>query len=133
MVETPPVTFRNPAINIYSQDVMRLVRFYVGLGFRETFRTPNEGTPIHVEGTLDGFTIGIASVDAASADHGLRPDLGGRPVEIVLWTDVTDRAYAHLIAAGSPSLSPPHDFLANLRVAWVEDPDGNPIQLVQRR
>jgi catechol 2,3-dioxygenase-like lactoylglutathione lyase family enzyme len=133
LVETPPVTFRNPAINIYSHDVMRLVRFYVGLGFRETFRTPNKGAPVHVEVTLDGFTIGIAAVDAASADHGLRPDLGGRPVEIVLWTDATDRAYARLIAAGAPSLSPPHDFLANLRVAWVADPDGNPIQLVQRR
>jgi hypothetical protein len=82
---------------------------------------------------LDGFTIGIASVDAASADHGLSPDLGGRPVEIVLWTDATDRDYARLTAAGTPSLSPPHDFLADLRAAWVADPDGNPIQLVQHR
>jgi hypothetical protein len=37
---------------------MRLVGFYEGLGFRETFRTPEEGTPIHVGVTLDGFTIG---------------------------------------------------------------------------
>jgi catechol 2,3-dioxygenase-like lactoylglutathione lyase family enzyme len=112
---------------------MRLVEFYTGLGFRETFRTPNEGTPVHVEVTLDGFPIGIASVDTAIADHGLRPDLGGRPIEIVLWTDDADRDYARLTAAGAPSLSPPHDFLAHLRVAWVADPDGNPIQLVQRR
>jgi hypothetical protein len=34
---------------------------------------------------------GFADVEAASADHGLSPDLGGRPVEIVLWTDDTDR------------------------------------------
>lgn len=133
MVETAPATFRNPAINIYSHDVMRLVRFYASLGFQETFRTPHEGTPVHVEVTLDGFTIGIASVSAASADHGLSPDLGGRPVEIVLWTDDTDRAYAGLTATGAPSLSPPHDFLAHLRAAWVADPDGTPIQLVQHR
>jgi predicted enzyme related to lactoylglutathione lyase len=120
-------------INIYSHDVMRLVRFYASLGFQETFRTPDEGTPVHVEMALDGFTIGIASVDAASADHGLSPNLDGRPVEIVLWTDDIDRAYGRLIAAGAPSLSPPHDFLAHLRAAWVADPDGNPIQLVQRR
>ncbi len=125
--------FRNPAINIYSHDVMRLVRFYASLGFQETFRTPDEGTPVHIEVTLDGFKIGIASVDAASADHGLSPDLGGRPIEIVLWTDATDRDYAHLTADGAPSLSPPHDFLAVLRAAWVADPDGNPIQLVQHR
>ncbi len=124
--------FRNPAINIYSHDVMRLVRFYERLGFRERFRTPKDGTPVHVEVTLDGFTIGIAAVDAAAADHGLRPDLGGRPVEIVLWTDDTDRDYARLTADGAPSLSQPHDFLVNLRLAWVADPDGNPIQLAQR-
>ena len=133
MVETAPAPFRNPAINMYSRDVIRLVRFYASLGFQETFRTPDEGTPVHVEVTLDGFKIGITSVDAAVADHGLSPDLGGRPVEIVLWTDATDRDYARLTAAGVPSLSPPHDFLAHLRVAWVADPDGNPIHLVERR
>jgi uncharacterized glyoxalase superfamily protein PhnB len=133
LVETAPATFRNPAINIYSHDVRRLVRFYASLGFRETFRTPDEGAPVHVEVTLDGFTIGIASVDAAAAHHGLSPDLGGRPVEIVLGTDDTDRDYARLTAGGAPSLSPPHDFLADLRAAWVADPDGNPIQLVQHR
>ena len=125
--------FQNPAINIYSHDVLRLVGFYEGLGFREGFRTPKEGPPVHVEVTLGGFTIGIAAVDTAAADHGLSPDLGGRPVEIVLWTDDTDRDYTRLTAAGAPSLSPPHDFLANLRLAWVADPDGSPIQLAQRR
>jgi catechol 2,3-dioxygenase-like lactoylglutathione lyase family enzyme len=133
VVETAPATFRDPAINIYSRDVMRLVRFYAGLGFRETFRTPDEGSPAHVAVTLDGFTLGIAAVDAAIAHHGLRPDLGGRPIEIVLWTDGTDRDDARLTAGGAPSLSPPHDLLADLRAAWVADPDGNPIQLVQHR
>jgi catechol 2,3-dioxygenase-like lactoylglutathione lyase family enzyme len=135
LAETEPVTFRSPAINIYSRDVLRLVRFYTSLGFRETFRTPDEnaGTPVHVEMTLDGFTIGIASVDAASADHGLTTDLGGHPVEMVLWTDDTDRDYARLTACGAPSLSPPHNFLADLRATWLADPDGNPIQLVQHR
>jgi catechol 2,3-dioxygenase-like lactoylglutathione lyase family enzyme len=125
--------FRSPAINIYSQDVVRLVSFYEGLGFRETFRTPKDGAPDHVEVVLDGFTIGIASVEAAAADHGLSPALGGRPVEIVLWTDDTDGAYARLTADGAPSLSAPHDWLSDLRLAWVADPDGNPIQLAQKR
>jgi predicted enzyme related to lactoylglutathione lyase len=126
--------FRNALINIYSQDVARLAGFYERLGFRETFRTPERGAPIHVELILGQFKLGIASVDAAIADHGLNPDLGGRPVEIVLWTDDTDHDYTRLTADGAPSLSPPHDFLAGrLRAAWVADPDGNPIQLVQKR
>ncbi|MDG6917736.1 MAG: VOC family protein [Nitrososphaerota archaeon] len=127
------VIFRTPSINLYSHDVMRLVRFYERLGFHETFRTPKGGKPHHVEVKLDQFTIGIASVDAAINDHGLKPNLGGHPAEIVLWTDDADLAYKRLTAGGAPSLSPPHDFLGFLRAAWVADPDGNPIQIVQRR
>ena len=126
--------FRDPMINIYSYDLARLAVFYARLGFRETFRTPKEGEPIHVEIGLDDFTMGIASVEAAAADHGLSPELGGRPIEIVLWTDDVDRDHGRLTADGAPTLSPPHDFLGGaLRAAWVADPDGNPIQLVQRR
>ena len=87
MAETAQLPLRNPAINIYSHDLGRLVTFYERLGFRETFRTPQQGAAVHVELTLDQFTIGIASVDAAVADHGLHPDLGGRPIELVLWTE----------------------------------------------
>jgi predicted enzyme related to lactoylglutathione lyase len=125
--------FQTPSINIYSRNVMRLVAFYKNLGFRETFRTPKEGEPVHVEMTLDRFPIGVGSVAAAIADHALRPDLAGHPIEIVLWTNDADRAYARLTAEGAQSLSPPHDFLGFLHAAWVADPDGNPIQLVQRR
>jgi catechol 2,3-dioxygenase-like lactoylglutathione lyase family enzyme len=125
--------FRTPMINLYSLDLPRALAFYRGLGFVETFRTPQDGPPAHVEVTLDGFTIGIATVEAAVAEHGLRPELDGRAIEVVLWTDDTDRAFAELTAGGAPVLSPPHDFLEDLRSAWVADPDGNPIQLVQRR
>jgi hypothetical protein len=41
--------------------------------------------------------------------------------------------YGRLVGAGAPSLSAPHDWLADLRLAWVADPDGNPIQLVGHR
>ncbi len=125
--------FRDPSINILSYDVVRLATFYERLGFRQTFRTPKEGTPVHVEVTLDQFTIGISSVKAAIEDHGLHPNFGGRPVSIILWTDDTDRDYSRLIAEGAPSLSPPHDFLSDLRAAWLADPDGNPINIVQHR
>jgi hypothetical protein len=60
-------------------DVDRLAAFYVGLGFRETFRTPGGGDPIHGELTLAGFTFGIADAETLAADDGLNPDLGGRP------------------------------------------------------
>jgi predicted enzyme related to lactoylglutathione lyase len=125
--------FRTPSVNIFTREVLRLTRFYKSLGFRQTYRYPKGGTPTHVEVKMDRFTIGISSGEAAIADHGLNPNLDGRPVAIILWTDDADRAYARLTAKGAPTLRPPRDFLSNLRTAWVADPDGNPINLVQRR
>lgn len=125
--------FKDPSINIFSLDVERLASFYKGIGFRETYRTPKKGAPSHVEVTLDRFTIGVSSVEAAVKDHGVKPELGGRPVAIVLWTDDVDHAYAHLTKGGARSLKPPHDFRSDLRTAWVADPDGNPITIAQRR
>jgi predicted enzyme related to lactoylglutathione lyase len=126
-------SFKAPRIKLYSRDLPRAIAFYSALGFIETFRTPTSGDPAHVELKLDGFTLGIATRAAARDHHGLRPG-DGRGIEIVLWTDDTDTALRTLTARGAPVLAPAHDFLdGKLRAAWVEDPDGNPIQLVQRR
>lgn len=76
----------------------------------ETFRTPTSGPPAHIELQLDGFRLGIATVEAARG-HGLRPSGDGRWIEIVLWTDDTDAAVSALTAKGAPLLSPAHDFL----------------------
>ena len=127
-------SFRAPMINLYSRDLLRALAFYSALGFVETFRTPTFGEPAHIELRLDGFTIGIATLEAAREHHGLRPEGEGRGIEIVLWTDDVDSAVRALVTKGAPLLSPAHDFLdGKLRAAWIADPDGNPIQLVQRR
>src|SRR5260221_12443122 len=126
-------TFKAPMINLYSRDPPRAVAFYAALGFVETFRAPASGEPAHIELKLDGFTLGIATIEAARTHHGLQPG-HGRGIEIVLWTDDTDAALSALAASGAPVLAPAHDFLdGRLRAAWVAHPDGNPIQLVQRR
>jgi DNA-binding transcriptional ArsR family regulator/catechol 2,3-dioxygenase-like lactoylglutathione lyase family enzyme len=127
-------TFRSPMINLYSKDLRRAVTFYQRLGFVETFRTPVQGDPAHIELTLGTFILGIATVEAARGIHGLRPEGEGRWIEIALWTDDTDAAVSALTANGVSVLSPAHDFLdGRLRSAWIADPDGNPIQLVQRK
>ena len=127
-------TFSAPMINLYSRDLARAAAFYARLGFVETFRTPASGEPAHIELKLDGFTLGVATVAAAREHHGLRPQGEGRWIEIVVWSDDTDAAVKALVAQGAPLLTPAHDFLdGRLRAAWIADPDGNPIQLVQRR
>ena len=127
-------TFRTPMINLDFRDLPRAVAFYSELGFVETFRTPASGEPSHVQLKLDGFSLGIATIEAAREHHGLRPEGEGRWIEIVVWTDNTYSALSALVAKGAPLLSPAHNFLdGRLRAAWIADPDGNLIQLVQRK
>jgi uncharacterized glyoxalase superfamily protein PhnB len=123
--------FRSPQVILFSADVTRAARFYESLGFSETFRVPEKGRPIHVDLTLDGYKIGIASVDSTRDDHGLEPIAEGQRVAVVLWTDDTRAAYARVVDAGAPALAAPHEWLGRLLIAWSADPDGNPIQIVQ--
>ena len=128
------VQFVDPAINYYVDDVETSARFYVQhFGFVETFRTPKEGRPDHVEVKLGGLTLGLASRQAGIDQHGLPLGAGGTPrAELVVWTEDTDAVYAALIGSGVPSVSAPHTFLGRLRAAWVMDPDGNPVEIVSR-
>ncbi len=129
------IKFTNPAINYYVEDVEAAVCFYIEhFGFVETFRTPKQGKPIHVEVTLGSLILGLAAKTAGQTMHGLALGPGGFPrAELVVWTENVDEAYAMLMEKGVPSISTPHDFLESLRSAWVVDPDGNPVQIVSRR
>ncbi len=119
--------------NLYSAHVGATAAFYERLGFVERFRTPDEGPPIHVELELDGFVLGVADVDSARHDHGLNVMPEGRGAEVCVWVDDADAAYLDLLAHGATPMSAPHDWLDDLRVAWVTDPDGHPVELVQKR
>jgi len=119
--------------NLYSAHVEETVAFYERLGFAERFRTPAAGVPIHVELDLDGFTLGVADVDSARRDHALNVTPDGRGAEICVWVEDADAAYLDLLAHGASPMSAPHDWLDDLRVAWVTDPDGHPVELVQKR
>jgi hypothetical protein len=63
------------------------------------------------------------------ADHGLVLDPGPPSAELVVETNDTDAAYELLTEKGAVSLSAPHVFRESHRVAWVADPEGNPIHI----
>ena len=109
----------------------RAAAFYETRGFAETFRVPLEGEPIHVDLALDGYKLGLASIDSTRDDHGLQPVTEGQKAAVILWTDDVRTAYASLLEAGAPALAPPHEWLGRLLICWTADPDGHPIQLVQ--
>jgi hypothetical protein len=56
----------------------------------------------------------------------------GQRATVTLWTQDTIAAYRSLTAAGVPGLAEPRVWLDRLLIGWIEDPDGHPIQLVQR-
>lgn len=123
--------FHEPQVILFSEDVARSAAFYTGLGFVEIFRVPEDGTPIHVDLALDGYKLGIASIESTRDDHGLEPVGDGQRAAVILWTDDVERSYQTLTKAGCPGLVAPHIWLDRLRIAWLADPDGHPIQIVQ--
>jgi catechol 2,3-dioxygenase-like lactoylglutathione lyase family enzyme len=124
---------RNPQVTLYSRDLPTALAFYQGLGFQEAFRFPDDGPIIHIELLLDGFNLGIADIAVAAKQHGFDVNLNGRGMDLVFWTDDADAIFTRLVSGGAPVIAEPHDWLDDLRIAWIADPDGNPIQLVSRR
>lgn len=126
-------TFRNHLYNIYSSDIERSLRFYHDLlGFSETFRTPKEGSPDHVEMELGPLNLAVSTIEALKRHYGVSGGGGPPRGEVVLWVSDVDAALAWLNAREAPTLSTAHSFAGTLRGAWVADPDGNPVQLIAR-
>ncbi|MGN6302971.1 MAG: VOC family protein [Angustibacter sp.] len=123
--------FTSALVNLYTSDIEAAVAFYRDvIGFTETFRTPREGTPAHVELTLGGFTLGLGSVPAAKAVHGVDATPGAPTMALVVWTDDVDAAFAQVTAAGAPVVQEPHDSGNGNRNALVRDRDGTLVELV---
>ena len=120
-------------VNLYTRDIEAGLRFYRDLlDFRETFRAPKKGTLEHVELTLNGFGLGLGTVEAAKRVHGVDASPGSPAMVLVVWTDDVDKAFEKLRSAGAPVVQPPHDTGNNNRNALLRDPDGNLVEIVAK-
>ena len=126
--------FVNAFVNLYTNDIEAGIRFYRDLlGFEERFRTPKDGVPEHVELLLDGFMVGLGTVEAAKRVHGVDSTPGASAMAIVLWSEDVDADFERLEAAGVPVLQRPHDTGNDNRNALLRDPDGNLVEIVGKR
>ena len=125
--------FTSAFVNLYTHDIGAGLRFYRDLlGFKETFRTPIEGNPEHVELELNGFGLGLGTVEAARRVHGVDASPGSPAMVVVVWTDDVDGAFEQLTSSGAPIVQPPHNTGRHNRNALLRDPDGNLVEIVAR-
>ncbi len=107
-------------VNLYTRDIEAGLHFYRDL------------LGLAVELRLNGFTVGLGTVEAARNVHGVEAAPGSPAMVLVVWTDDVDKAYAELVAAGVPVVQPPHNTGNNNRNALLRDPDGNLVEIVAK-
>lgn len=121
-------------VNVFTHDIESALRFYQGvLGLPESFRTPSEGLPEHVEMRAGNFVLALSTAEAARRVHGLDVEVGRPAMSLVLWVDDVDTTFGAVTAAGAPVVSKPHDAGNDNRNAVVRDPDGTLVELVAKR
>lgn len=121
-------------VNVFTQDIQMALDFYQGvLGLPESFRTPKEGLPEHVEMTAGGFVLAISTAEAAQRVHGVDVETGRAAMSLVFWVHDVDATFDAVTAAGASVLTAPHDAGNNNRNAVVRDPDGTLVEFVAKR
>jgi lactoylglutathione lyase len=121
--------YRNAFPIIYTADLPRALAFYRdGLGFAETFRFPADGEAEFVSLALTDST-GLALAAAGDSLHGRPVTPGARGFELCIYTGDVDEAVNGLGRRGYQVLVEPVDQPWNERMAYVADPDGNPVMI----
>ncbi|MFI9051059.1 VOC family protein [Streptomyces sp. NPDC053427] len=110
---------------IVTPDLARLQAFYAGLlGAEEVTRVPDEGPTFFVSLRLGNAELGIV------ADAEVET---GTPTRILLsvTVDDVDGLLERVEPLGGKVLGPPNDMPWGQRVAHIQDPDGNAVNLTQ--
>ncbi|MFG2142766.1 VOC family protein [Streptomyces sp. NPDC048696] len=112
-----------PVILTANHDV--LLGFYTRLfGAEETFRVPAEGPTFYVGLRIGDTDLGLV----ARTDLG--PEVAPRIV-LSIGVDDVDETLGRVTALGGSLHGGPNDMPWGQRVAHIQDPDGNPVNLTQ--
>lgn len=114
---------------IYTADLRQALAFYRdALGFTETYRFPDVGEAVFVSMKLDDST-GVALAGPGESLHGRPVVPGAGGFELCIYVDDVDDAVADLAGRGHDILLEPADQPWGERMAYVADPDGNPVMI----
>jgi lactoylglutathione lyase len=117
---------------VYVRDVPTALRFYGELlGWEEQYQFPPDGQAVYVGLKRDGAELGI--VHESSPQHLIGKGIGDGPrFELFLYVDDVDATLGRLRDADVTVLREPEDMPWGERVAFVADPEGNPVTLAAR-
>jgi lactoylglutathione lyase len=114
---------------IYARDVARAADFYERLlGFERQYQFPPDGEPGYVGLRRDEADLGV--VHESSPRQMIGASMGDGPrFELFVYVDDVDSAIQLMRAADIRVLREPENMPWGERVAFVADPEGNPVAL----
>jgi lactoylglutathione lyase len=116
---------------VYASSPDTTARFYEQFGFERHVQLPPEGEAGYIGLRRDGAELSVVDrawpVDQFGGAAGATGS--GMRFEIFLYVDDVDAATTEAEAAGTVVLRQPADMPWGERVAYVADPDGNPVAL----
>jgi lactoylglutathione lyase len=115
---------------VFASDVSATAAFFERLGFERHFQLPPEGEPGYVGLRRGAYEVAVVANEWPAEQYGLQLGDGVR-FELFVYVDELDRLVEELRAAGVAVLREPTDMPWGERVAYVTDPDGNPVALAE--
>jgi predicted enzyme related to lactoylglutathione lyase len=109
---------------LLTADLPRMLAFYRGLlDAEETVRQPPEGEPFYVGLRAGAAEFGLVNDEKSPAAPG--------PVLLSIDVDDVHARLERVGPLGGTVLAPPNDMPWGQRVAHIQDPDGNAVNLTQ--
>jgi lactoylglutathione lyase len=123
----PPAIVGRAFPVIFAASVTRAASFYEAVGFERHFQLPEDGDPGYVGLRRGQYEVAIVAAEWPE-QYGLTRGEGVR-FEMFVYVDDVDRTVETLRAEGLIVLREPARMPWGERVAYVLDPDGNPVAL----
>ena len=115
---------------VFAAHVSATAAFYERLGFERHFQLPHEGEPGYVGLRRGVYEVAVVASSWPEDQYGASFGDGVR-FELFVYVDEVDRLVEELRADGVTVLREPAEMPWGERVAYVTDPDGNPVALAQ--